>query len=108
MALDLNSLAAKTATTVVEFMGQSTTVTFNPTVLTAANITKAQSGGDDAFVEVFTELVKDWDVKRGTKKVPLTKNGLNSVPIPLLKAIFRSTAQSNGGSEEEGKNSSAG
>jgi hypothetical protein len=109
MALDLTSLAAKTHTIPVEFMGQTALVTYNPAVLTSANITKAQSGKDEDFIAVFTDLVKDWDVKKGAKKVPLTAKGLSEVPIPLLKAIFRGTAISGGtGSEEEGKNSSAG
>lgn len=109
MALDLNALAGKTAITSVDFMGQSALIHYNPTVLTAENLSKAQSGGDESFVEVFQDLVKDWDVKRGTKKVPLTKAGLQSVPITLLKAIFRALASDGGtGDVEEGKNSSAG
>lgn len=109
MALDLNALAGKTAITNVSFMGQTALIHYNPSVLTASALTKAQSGGDDAFVEVFVDLVKDWDVKRGTKKVPLTKAGLSSVPITLLKAIFKGIATDGGsGSEEEGKTSSAG
>lgn len=108
MGLDLNTIATKTAITKVDFMGQSALVTYNPSLLTQENILKAQTG-DSGFVEFFTELVKDWDVKRGPKKVPITQKGLETIPLPFLKAVFRTIMKTGShGDEEEGKASSAG
>lgn len=107
MGLDLNAVATKTAVATVDYMGQSASVIYNPSLLTSENIGKAK-GGDDGFVEFFTELVKDWDVKRGPKKVPLTRKGLEGIPLPLLRAIFGAIMSSGGGTESEGKASSDG
>lgn len=108
MGFDLNALAAKTAVVTVTFMGQTATVMYNPSLLTQENITTAQQGGDQAFVGFFTELVKDWDVKRGTKKVPLTETGLKGVPIPFLKSVFTAIYLDARADPEAGKPSSDG
>lgn len=108
MGFDLNALAAKAVTTPVDFMGLTATVTFNPSVLTADRVMLAQKS-DKGFVEVFTDLVTDWDVKRGPKKVPITEKGLMSVPLPFLKAVFSTIMRYNQtGDAEAGKASSAG
>lgn len=107
MALNLTSLAGKTQTIDVKFMGQTCKVTFDPTVLTAANLTKAQNGEEDEFVEFFTACVKSWDVTKGTKKVPLTQKALQEVPLVLLRAIFMAIMADAGADvDEQGKASS--
>lgn len=105
MALDLNSLAGKTAVTTVEFLGQSAVITYNPVTLTADNFAKSQKG-DDSFTEFFAELVTDWDVKRGAKKVPLTVAGLRGVPLQFLRAVFAQIMSEKAGDSDEGKASS--
>jgi hypothetical protein len=108
VAFDLNALATKTAICKVEFMGQSALVTYNPSILTANNIATARKVGDEGFVNFFSELVTDWDVKRGTKKVPINMKGLTALPMPLLKAIFVEIMGHSGKDDEEGKASSGG
>jgi hypothetical protein len=103
MSLDLNALASRT----VDFMGQSAKITYNPSVLTSANFNRTKQG-DEEFAAFFTELVTDWDVKRGAKKVPLTLVGLQGVPILFLKAVFQQIMQLKDGDVEEGKASNAG
>ena len=107
MALDIQQLAGKTAVIDVPFMGQSTRVTYNPSVLTQEALIKAQDGTDEGFIEFFTTLVKAWDVTKGKNKVPLTKNGLTTVPLILLRAIFMAI-MGEAGNGEAGKASNAG
>lgn len=106
MALNLASLAGKTATITVEFLGQTAKVVYDPMVLTQENYTLAQSGGDAAFAEFFCRLVKSWDVTHGTKKVPLTTKGINAVPMPFLRAVFGQIMVDGAGDVDEGKASS--
>lgn len=106
MALDLNALAGKTAVTNVSFLGQSTKVTYDPTVLTADALNKAQTS-DEEFMPFFLTLVKAWDVTRGKGKVPLTKAGISSVPLVLLQAIFK-TIMTEASDPTSGKASSDG
>lgn len=108
MALDLNAIATQNRGLKVDFMGHNATVLYNPSALTAEAIAKSKTG-DAAFSEFFCELVKDWDVKRGTKKVPLNQKGLEGVPVPLLKAIFTGILRDGTAADtDEGKVSSDG
>lgn len=107
MALDLSAIATKSAVATVEFMGQTATVLYNPSLLTEENVSKAQNS-EEEFIAFFTDVVKDWDIKRGPKKVPITEKSLRSLPLPLLRAIFRTVLSSSGAEEQEGKNSSVG
>lgn len=108
MALNLTTLAGKLASVSVEFMGQSTKVTYDPMAITAENIAKAQMGGDDEFVDFFCKVVKNWDVTKGQKKVPITQKGLEGVPLPLLRAVYYTVLSDSSDNAESGKASSAG
>lgn len=110
MALDLNSLATKSATISVVYMGQTAQITYKPSLLTQGNITKARET-DQRFTEFFCSLVKDWDVKKAQRKVPITTKGLMDVPYPFLRSVFQHILYETGNEgqvEEEGKPSSAG
>lgn len=108
MALNLNSLAGKVATTDVSFMGQTAKVSYDPTYITKETLTRATSESDDAFLVMFATLVKNWDVTKGTKKVPLTTAGLAGVPLVFLRAVFHQIMSDAGsGAIDEGKASSA-
>lgn len=108
MGFDLNALASKSAVVNVEFMGQSALVTYNPAILTSENVSVAQKS-EAGFVSMFTDLVTDWDVKRGTRKVPIDEKNLHTIPLQFLKAIFGAIlGDSQAGAAEEGKASSDG
>lgn len=108
MGINLSTLAGKLAKTSVEFMGHTINITYDPTYLTQESMAKMQAGGDDAFIEFFTSLVKNWDVTKGNKKVPITANGLAGVPLLMLRAIYHGVMSQSDGDLEEGKASSAG
>ena len=110
MVINLNTLSGKFAKVHVEFMGQSCTVLYDPLKITSEWVTKSQSGSDDDFVLAFCEIVKSWDVNRAVgKKVPLTKAGLQTVPLPLLKAIYAALVYGEADEvAEQGKDSSDG
>lgn len=109
MAINLTTLSNKAAHVNIEWMGQTCRVTYDPTIVTAAWLTKSKAS-DEAFVEAFAELVKSWDVKYDAKRVvPLTMEGLFAVPMPLLQAIYQRLVFGEiADIEEEGKDSNDG
>ena len=108
MALNLNSLANKTAKVDVPFMGEVAKVTYDPSYITRDTLTEATTKSDEAFLEMFCTLVKDWDVTKGKTKVPLTVKALSSVPLVFLRAVFQTimAEAGDGAADEEGKGSS--
>jgi len=107
MVVNLTTLSGQLAKTTVEFMGQTTKVTYDPMYLTSENLTKAQSGKDEDFVEFFTHAIKSWEVRRGNKPVPINANSLMTIPLVFLRAIFFAImAEAEG--EDEGKASNDG
>ena len=108
MAFDLNALATRSAKTNVDFMGQSAVVTYNPSLLTQASYDKAKNGDDADFAAFFCDLVDDWDVKRGNKKVPLTPAGIQTVPLVFIKAVYNKIMSADPEVAEQGKASNDG
>lgn len=108
MVINLTTLTGKFAKTEVEFMGQSCKIMYDPLQITQAAITKSQ-GNDDDFIEFFCSVVKSWDIQRSGKKVPLTKTGLQGIPLPLLQAIYKAVVFNSADDvEAEGKASNDG
>lgn len=105
MALNLTTLAGKMAKTEVPFMGQTCKITYDPMYLTQENVDKS-TVSEDAFVTFFCALVKNWDVTKSNKKVPLTPAGIKTVPMLLLRAIYGAIMQVSEGDIDEGKTSS--
>lgn len=104
MGLDLSSVTLGKAETFVEFMGETAKVTYNPLILTADRLMKMDEPTDDGspdagFLAFFSELVLDWDVKKGGKKVPLTPKALGGVPLVLLRTIFTHVMREAGSGE---------
>lgn len=93
MALDLNAVAVKRAKTTVNFLGESADITYNPSILTQEKVLTLRGGNDEDFFKVFCEIVVDWDVKKGTRKVPLTPAGLKAVPIIFLRACVKAVTE---------------
>lgn len=107
MGFDLNALAGKTAQVQVHFMGHTAIVTYDPSFLTADTMRKAGSNDDGIFGEFMTGLIKDWDLTKGKRKVPITPAGLSTVPIVFLRAVYQ-TVLRDSGDDSEGKASNAG
>ena len=112
MGLDIGSLAANTATSTVEYMGQSCSVTYKPSCITAAALEQmdvpAKEGEPSNFLVFMADTITDWDVLLSPKKkVPLTPEGLKAVPLPLLRAVFNQM-MTEAASGEAGKDSSDG
>lgn len=107
MGLNLNSLVGKQATTEVQFMGETTTVSYDPLYLTQKTINEAQNGDDDSFIEFCTHLLTGWDVSYDNEVVPLTVEGLRTVPLFLIRAIFLEIMAA-AGNGDAGKISNAG
>ena len=106
MGFDLAALVGKNATTTVDFLGQSAVVTYDPNILTSDRLTQSDMG-DSAFMDLFSDLVKDWDVTKAKRKVPITPKGLGAVPMPFLRAVFIHIMRE-AGAGESGKASNAG
>lgn len=106
MGFDLSALVGKNAVTTVDFLGQSAVVTYDPNILTSDRLTKSDLG-DSSFMELFVELVKDWDVTKAKRKVPITVKGIGGVPMPFLRAVFIHIMRE-AGAGESGKASNAG
>jgi hypothetical protein len=88
MAINLASLHGKLAKVTVEYMGQKALVQYDPQILTSQWMADVQRG-DEEFSKGFSQLVKSWDVQSAPgKKIPITLNGLKSVPLPLLRAVY--------------------
>lgn len=107
MGLDLNSATSNKATMDVSFVGQTVKVTYRPLVLTTERLENLEAKptegrtSESMFLEFFLELVADWDVRRGAKKVPLTTAALKTVPLMLLRAIYLQVMREAGSGEAE-------
>ena len=108
MVINLTTLQGKAAKVVVEYMGQACNVVYDPTKLTGEWVQRSK-GSDEDFAVCFSEIIRSWDIQKSGKKVPLTKAGLSSIPVPLLRAVYDAMVFGSAKNvEEEGKASSDG
>jgi hypothetical protein len=92
MGIDLAALATNTATTVVPFGDSEINISYRPSVATPNNLKAITADEDDEvgpFIDFFISLVLDWDVTDGGKTVPLSDDGVGSVPMSVLQKIMR-------------------
>ena len=108
MVINLTTLQGKAANLVVEYMGQSCKVVYDPSKLTGEWVTRSK-GSDEDFAICFAEIIRSWDIQKSGKKVPITKAGLSSIPVPLLRAVYDAIVYGDAKDiEEQGKVSSDG
>lgn len=92
MGLDISNLAGNTAEIEFDVLDETGHVTYRPNVITAERLERIderqEPGEPSPFISFLVDVIEDWDVMRGSKKVPLTVEGLDSVPLPLLKLIY--------------------
>lgn len=90
MGIDLTDIAADTATATVTFGEHTAKVKYHPGLLTTESIAAMNRvQNTDQFMQFLSDLIEDWDIKRGNKKVPTTPTGIASVPVPVLKAVVQ-------------------
>lgn len=95
MSINLDNLALNKATTEVTYGGQSMTITFRPAATTQNRMDAINT--DDEIIGFVKEALVAWDIKQGTKKLPLTEKSLRDLPFALVGVIFRAIIA--GGSE---------
>ncbi len=100
MGIDLDNLATDQAVAAFTFMGQDAKVTYRPLAITTEaleNIDKqADKDNADGFIEFIVDTVVDLDIKNGKKKVPINAQSLKSLPLLLLRAVYRGIMADNG------------
>lgn len=92
MGIDLAALATNVASTDVDFGESTITVKYRPSVATPANLKAVAADPDDEvgpFIDFLIKLVVDWDITNGGEKVPLTVEGVDSVPMAILQQVMR-------------------
>lgn len=107
MAIDIGNIIGKTTTVEVEHLGEKAVITYDPSALTQSAMQAGIGGTNEEFSEFFIVLVKDWDLLMDGAKVPLTKEGLESIPIFFLRIIFKAI-MTEAASGEQGKAFSSG
>lgn len=108
--MDLQNITVDRATCIVYFYGEEAKVTYRPLAITAELVAKGFSQDDatgDAFFDMFSTLIVDWDVKNGGKKVKIDKESLSKVPMSFLRAVYEAIMK-DAASGEAGKPSNAG
>lgn len=100
MPIDLLNITADKAVTTVDFGGGTAKITYRPTVITQEQLEKLDTE-DDGTIQFLIAAVSDWDIKRGTKKVPLKLNELKTLPLPLLRAVALAILRDRGDSVGE-------
>lgn len=92
MAINLNQLALDTATVEVEFQGHTADVTYRPAAITTNRLSELQRSAvdddTDAITEFLVDVLEDWDVKRGSKKVPIDVENMGIIPMVFLRSIM--------------------
>jgi hypothetical protein len=86
MAIDLSNISVDKAVTTVAFGGQTAKITYRPTVITQETLDNLDSE-DDGTIKFILACITDWDIKRGSKKVPLNVKELKTLPLPLLRGV---------------------
>lgn len=87
MTINLSSVSLDKAETEVAYGGQTAKLIYKPGAVTREALERMdhQTDGDLVFLK---ETLIDWDVKKGTKKVPITEASLKSLPMPFLRATI--------------------
>ena len=90
MPINLTAVMANTKTIQFEYEGQTMPLTYKPATLTAKFLSDLQDGQTaNALSEGFCELVTDWDLRNGTKKLDITPENVASLPIQMLRQMIQ-------------------
>lgn len=99
MAINLTNLAANKATKTVHFGGESMDVVYRPALITQERIEAVT--GDNAVVDFLLDVLVSWDIRQGTKKMPLNKASITKLPFELVGVIFNQLVTAGGDVDPE-------
>jgi hypothetical protein len=95
MGFDLSDLITNTRTITVHsaLFGVDVTVTYAPAEYSnkayALYKTLVQQGEiTEAFAKVLCKLIRDWDITRDGKKLPVTQDAIDTLPVRLVGEIW--------------------
>lgn len=86
MPLDLADLVSNKATVVVPYGGGEVKVVYKPALITQKSLSEMDEG-DDGHSVFLSAVITSWDVLDGRKKVPITKDALDKLPLPFLRTV---------------------
>lgn len=74
-----------------DWNGHAYHVHIDPARLDYATYVRVQATDNelDPVVEMLSQVITEWDVRRGGKPVPVTPDGLKTVPVHLILNLFR-------------------
>lgn len=108
--MDVGKYKAVTKPLTFEFEGEVINLTYRPNVYTLGlqrRLVESQSEGDiDTLTSQMVEFIASWDLTEDDEPLPLTKEGIEKVPLMVLKALDEAIADALLPSEEEKRGSS--
>lgn len=94
MAINLSNVLANKATKTIEYGGESCEIVYRPGMVTQERLDSVNN--DAEIVTYVTEVLVSWDIRNGTKKLPISEASLNKLPFDLVTLIFRSIISAGG------------
>ena len=90
-----------------EFQGQRSRILYYPNCYTLEFVQQIAEAGNDVELaaQVAAKLIADWELTENGKPLPPTAEGIQRLPVMLLRAIEEAIGQDMGISEEEKKGS---
>jgi hypothetical protein len=108
--VDVGKYKAVTKPLTFEFEGEVIHLTYRPNVYTLGlqrRLVDSQETGDiDTLTTQMVEFIASWDLLEDDKPLPLTKEGIEKVPLLVLKALDEAIAEALIPSEDEKRGSS--
>lgn len=108
--MDVGKYKAVTKPLAVDFEGEIINLTYRPNVYTLGftrRLAEAQAAQNMAEVaQYFVDFLAGWDLMEGDSPIPLTREGVETVPLDILSAIDDQVAKTMLPSEEEKRGSS--
>lgn len=85
----LSDIVADEAIVILPFGADKVTVGYHPGVLTTKNIKLIQSNDSDpnTVIDFTCKLIASWDLTDGGAPIPITPDGVDGIPIMILKRI---------------------
>lgn len=101
MPISLAELASDTSTVTFTYRGSGGKLTYRPSLVTQETLDRLDQD-DNGTTKFLIEVVSDWDLMIGPKKkVPITEDGINKLPLSLKRAVVQAILGDNGQGEAE-------